>query len=172
MVTVELPTESSIKTNTTLVLDKHSGNVIEFDSGLIHHLENDHKELLDLYNQVLGSAKNNEFNILQLSLVEFATSFTTHIEIEDEQLYGYLIDLASGKSALEQKVVSDFADEMKKISVSIFEMLSQSPYIPVTKYTVSKFITEFEKIGEMLTDRIEREEKVLYPIYENSQARN
>ena len=102
-------------------------------------------------------------------MVEFATSFTTHIKVEDEQLYGYLIFLASHKSELEQKVVADFADEMKEISSSIFNILSQSPYIPVSKQTVVEFTREFENIGALLTDRIEREEKVLYPIYKNSQ---
>lgn len=139
-----------------------------YDMSLINSLENDHEEILELFNKVLESAKNEEFRTLQLLLVEFATSFTDHIHIEDEILYGYLKILASNKSDLEQKIVSDFSSEMKNISISIFDFLTQSPFIPVNETNIHAFIIEFESIGMLLQDRIEREETVLYPIYENS----
>ena len=171
MATLELSQEPLVDADINLNKQSQSfaSDLPSYDKTLISTLEHDHEDLFNLYNQVLASAKNEEFSTLQLSLVEFATSFTTHIKVEDEQLYGYLIFLASHKSELEQKVVADFADEMKEISSSIFNILSHSPYIPVSKQTVVEFTQEFENIGALLTDRIEREEKVLYPIYKNSQ---
>ncbi len=168
MVTLDFPVELSNNAVNIKKSESSSHDVSQYDSKLIDTLENEHEELFSLFNQVLNYAKDNNFNTLQLSLVEFATAFTTHIKLEDEQLYGYLKILASGKSELEQQIVSDFSLEMKEISSSIFNILSHSPYIPVTKHSVSKFILEFEKVGKLLTDRIEREENVLYPIYKNS----
>jgi len=143
-------------------------NLPAYDISLIGALESDHEQILDLYNKVLISAKNEKYTSLQLALVEFATSFTDHIQIEDEKLYGYLKILASNKSHVEQKVVAKFSSEMKNISISIFSFLSQSPHIPVNENNVENFIEEFEQIGLSLQDRIKREETVLYPIYKSS----
>ena len=145
---------------------KTSQDLPVYDISLIGGLESDHEQILDLYNKVLTSAKNEKYLSMQLTLVEFATSFTDHIQ--DERLYGYLKILASSKSYLEQKVVAEFSAEMKNISISIFSFLSQSPYIPVNQDNVDNFITEFEQIGLALQDRIVREEKILYPIYKSS----
>lgn len=139
-----------------------------YDLSLIGALESDHEQIVDLYTSVLNSAKNGKYLTLQLSLVELATSFTDHIQVEDELLYGYLKIMASNKSALEQKIVADFSSEMKNISISIFEFLTQSPFIPVSESNIDEFIKEFKKIGLMLQNRIEREEKILYPIYTSS----
>ena len=139
-----------------------------YDMSLIGALESDHEQILDLYNKILTLAKNEKYLSMQLSLVEFATSFTDHIQIEDEKLYGYLKILAKNKSHLEQKIVAKFHSEMKNISISVFSFLSQSPHIPVNENNVDNFIAEFEQIGLLLRDRIKREEMILYPIYKNS----
>ena len=140
-----------------------------YDFSLIGALESDHEEIVLLFDKVLKAAKNKEYASLQLLIVEFATSFTNHIQVEDERLYGYLKTLASKKSQVEQKVVAGFSSEMKNISISIFSFLSQSPYIPVNENNIEYFIDEFSQMGLQLQDRIEREEKILYPIYKNSQ---
>jgi len=169
MRSLEISKEFSKKFNKDSVSKTIENDLPAYDTGLIDALKNDHQELLELFNKVLESAKNNEFSTLQFGLVEFATSFTTHIKKEDEQLYNYLKILASNKSDLEQKIVSEFASEMKNISISIFSIISQSPHIPVDIDNIDAFIYEFEKIGGLLKDRIEREEKVLYPIYKKNQ---
>ena len=159
------PSDNSITSNQNKTSLK---DLYQYDPTLIETLEEDHKQLFVLFNQVLDVARNNKFITLQLGLVEFATAFTTHIELEDEKLYGYLTMLASNKSELEQKIVSDYSQEMKNISISIFKLLNFSHSSPITKHNVSKFIEDFEKIGELLMDRIEREENILYPIYKKN----
>ncbi len=139
-----------------------------YDFSLIGALESDHEQILTLYNKALKKAREKEFASLQLTLVEFATAFTNHIQVEDERLYGYLKTLASIKSPIEQKVVGEFSSEMKNISISVFSFFSQSPYIPVNENTIDNFIEEFKQMGTLLKDRIEREEKILYPIYNSS----
>ena len=135
---------------------------------LIGLLESDHEQILDLFNKVLMFAKNKEYTKVKFSLLEFTKSVTDHINVEDDHLYGYLKILASNKSQLEQNVVADFSSEMKDISISIFAFLTQSPFIPVNENNINVFIEEFQKLGLQLQDRIQREEKILYPIYKNS----
>jgi regulator of sigma D len=139
-----------------------------YDVSLIGALENDHIQILALYRKALKQAREKDIVSLQLTLVEFATEFTNHIQIEDERLYSYLKMMASSKSSTEQKVVAKFSSEMKNISISIFSFLSQSPCIPVTEDNIEFFLEEFKQMGALLEERIEREEKILYPIYKSS----
>ena len=149
---------------------QHKPNTVlpTYDISLIGALESDHEQILTLYKKVLQKAREKDFASLQLTLVEFATAFTNHIQVEDEQLYIYLKTMASTKSSTEQKVVAEFSSEMKNISISIFSFFSQSPYIPVNEDTIDNFIVESKQMGALLEDRIEREEKILYPIYKSS----
>ena len=149
--------------------DSHwNRNLPAYDMSLIGALESDHDQLLDLYTNVLKAARNQKYSVLQLALVDFATTFTDHIQVEDELLYGYLKIMARNKTQLEQKIVADFSSEMKNISISIITFLTQSPHIPVNESNVDCFLKEFQIIGSLLQDRIQREEKVLYPIYNES----
>ncbi len=58
----------------------------EHDSSLIGALESDHEEIVSLYNQVLKTARNRDYALLQLLLVDFATLYTNHTQMEDERL--------------------------------------------------------------------------------------
>lgn len=166
---IELTTEAFIsKSSTTKKSQKPAKYLPAFDMSLISSLESDHEQILDLFNKVLISARSKEYSNVQLSLVEFATSFTDHIQVEDDHLYSYLKILARNKSNIEQKVVGEFFSEMKNISISIFTFLTQNPFIPINESNIDMFIEEFEKVGLLLQDRIQREENVLYPIYNNS----
>ena len=156
--------ENSSKTHLNKRLNKPTNFLPAYDFSLIGALESDHEQILKLYDEVLKAANSRKFETLQLLLVEFATSFTNHIQVEDELLYGYLKTLASTRSHTEQRVVAEFSSEMKNISISVFSFLSQSPYIPVTDSTIDNFIEEFTQMGTLLQDRIKREEKNLYPI--------
>ncbi len=160
--------DNSSKSNTKSPQYKTSTTFLNYDISLIGALESDHDQILTLYKKILQKAREKDFASLQLTLVEFATAFTNHIQVEDERLYSYLKTLASTKSSVEQKVVAEFSSEMKNISISIFSFFSQSPCIPVKEDTVDHFIGEFKQMGALLEDRIEREEKILYPIYKNS----
>ncbi len=140
-----------------------------FDMSLIGSLESDHVKILDLFYEVLLFAKNKDYKNVHLSLVDFAAVFTDHIQVEDDHLYTYLKILASTRSQLEQRVVSNFSSEMKDISISISTFLTQSAFIPVNENNVDLFIEELQQIEPLLLNRISREEEVLYPIYKNSQ---
>ena len=148
---------------------KRDGSTLPvYDISLIGALENDHAEILTLYRKILRKAREGDLASLQLTLLEFSTAFTHHIQMEDEQFYGYLKSMARNKSSTEQKVVAEFYSEMKNISISIFSFLSQSPYIPVSFDNIEYFISEFKEMGILLEDRITREETFLYPIYKSS----
>ncbi|MEH6457632.1 MAG: hemerythrin domain-containing protein [Cocleimonas sp.] len=139
-----------------------------YDSSLIGALKSDHQDIIAAYNKVLDTARSGEYSALHLLLIDFSILCTNHHQMEDIRIYGYLKTLASNKSLVEQKVVAKFSSEMNDISTSIYASVFQSPNVPVNDETADSFIKEFSLMGFNLQDRIEREESILYPIYEQS----
>lgn len=141
-----------------------------YDLSLVGSLKYDHEQILVIYENIISAAEEKEYPKIQLLLKDFTVALTNHIQQEDEQLYGYLKTLAEQESKTTKKVIDRFTSEMKNISIEIFSFLSQSPCIPVNDNTVDKFIVRFNEIGKELLNRINHEEKVLYPIYANSRT--
>jgi len=139
-----------------------------FDPDLVKDLENDHQEILLEYQDVLQCAENRDFEELPKQLETFSSKLINHIRKEDEELYLYMKSLASYNGSIEEKVCGEFVAEMKKITISMFYTLSQSPNVPVNDQNVEQFIEEFKGLGKELQDRIIREERIIYPMYENS----
>lgn len=135
--------------------------------GLTESFIEDHKEILSIYENIINNAKDREYTTMPLMLSNFSKKCLSHFNNEEE-LYGFMKALASSRSEIERKVAREFSQEMKNLSVSLFTILNQSNYIPVSDNTVDGFIREFEELGNILQERISREEKILYPMYENS----
>ena len=135
--------------------------------GLTESFIEDHKELMSIYDVILKNAKNKEYTTLPMMLSNFSKKCLSHFN-EEEELYVFMKALASSRSDIEKKVATEFTIEMKNLSVSLFSVLNQSHYIPVTDNSVDGFIKEFEELGGILQERITREEKILYVMYENS----
>jgi hypothetical protein len=163
-------TSSDDNADKTLVAEEQAiekVNLPAYKYGLTESLTEDHKELLSIYGNIMESAKNNEFTMLPMMLSNFSKKCLTHVN-EEEELYNFMKILAGSRSEIERKVAREFSAEMKNLSVSIFTTLNQSSFIPVTDNSVDGFIKEFEELGSVLQERIGREEKILYPMYENS----
>ena len=127
----------------------------------------EHKELLSIYESIMHSAREKEFTMMPMMLSKFSKMCHSHFT-EEEELYTFVKSLAGSRSEIEKKVATEFSVEMKNLSVSLFTTLNQSSFIPVTDNSVSGFIKEFGEIGTILQERIGREEKILFPMYENS----
>lgn len=142
--------------------------LLAFNGYLIEDLENDHNLLLCNYEKLMECARENNFLLLSRLLGDFTVLITNHLHKEDDELYGYLENMAKLKNETEVKVFRQFRSEMKNISVTIFSTINQNPNIPVTSDTVEGFIADFTELGEILTERIQREESILYPMYTKS----
>lgn len=139
-----------------------------YDFSLIERLKSNQKEVLSLYELALQRAQERKYDAFSEMFGVFTTASTNHFQKVDEELYGYLKSFISLKSQVEEKVFNQFVSEMKNISLTISSIINQSPNIPVKDSTVDGFIQEFSYVGEILKDRIKREEKIIYPLYMNS----
>ena len=142
-------------------------NLPAYKYGFTETLVEEHKELLSIYENIIHSANKKEFTMMPMMLSKFSKMCFSHFN-EEEELYTFMKGLAANRSEIEKKVATEFSIEMKNLSVSLFTTLNQSTFIPVTDNNVNGFIKEFEELGTILQERIGREEKILFPIYENS----
>ncbi|KAG1707731.1 hypothetical protein GQR58_003381 [Nymphon striatum] len=139
-----------------------------YDFSLIETLKVHQNEVLSLYELSLQRAKEKKYDAFAEAFGLFTTEYTYYFQKVDEELYGYLKGFVSLKNQVEKKVFNQFISEMKNITLTISSIINQSSYIPVRDDTVDGFVTEFTYLGEMLKDRIKREDKIIYPLYENS----
>ncbi len=161
--------ESSGSLDETILVEQSTSKIDlpAYRYGLTESFIDDHKEILSIYENIMQNARDKEYTTMPLMLSNFSKKCLSHFNNEEE-LYGFMKALASSRSAIERKVATEFSLEMKNLSVSLFTILNQSNYIPVTDNTVDGFVREFEELGNILQERISREEKILYPMYENS----
>jgi hypothetical protein len=141
-------------------------HIIPYKPNLIADLESDHKNLLISYKRIMNSADKKQYAKLTLCLNGFSELLKSHLRKESIYLYMYL-EFVIGKEngIMDSKIFRAFRLEMKNISVAVSGAINLYTNTPVTDETVDKFIKDFSEIGSILVDRIEREEKNLYPIY-------
>jgi disulfide oxidoreductase YuzD len=63
------------------------------------------------------------------------------------------------------QTISDFRHEMDRIGRVVMAFLRKYSEANFTPETADAFRGELEEIGAALTDRIRREEEILYPLY-------
>ncbi|MEE9325879.1 MAG: hypothetical protein V3U71_01195, partial [Cocleimonas sp.] len=113
-------------------------------------------------------AKEKKHRLAADQLAVFTSRVASHFHMSDKELYSYLKAFIHQKYANREKAFTELSLEMKNISISIFYTLTQSSNLPLIESTHDGFIKEFELLGEQLQDRFDREERVLFPMYEKS----
>ena len=148
-------------------IERRSVNLPGYKYGLVDGFIKDHQELLSDYETIMSSAKDKDYAILPLMLSKFSKKCFNHFD-EEEELYTFMKALAGSRSGVERRIANEFGAEMKNLSLELFTILNQSKFIPVNDNTVVGFLDEFGQLGGILKERMNREEAVLYPMYENS----
>jgi len=139
-----------------------------YDLGLLGTLRNDQKEILFIYNEIMRFTKEKKYQLAADHLEKLTSRITAHFHMSDKELYTYLKAYVHQIYPKREKAFTELSLEMKNISISIFYSLTQSPNFPINSSNYDAFIPEFRHLGEQLQDRINREEKVLFPMYEKS----
>ena len=139
-----------------------------YDYGLIDTLRADHKEIIFLQGEIVKYAQDEKYELVARRLEAFSTKVKAHFHQADKELYSYLKTFILQRYPKREKAFTELSLEMKNISIEVFFCLTQSPNIPMNKTNRVLFINEFRRIGELLQNRIHREETVLYVMYEES----
>lgn len=150
-------------TNDGDITGDESGDVIQYDPGLIKKLNNDHQELLQLFTEVMEAASQDDFDQVEKLLTLFGNRLKLHLMTEQIKFHTYL-EQALKDCALTQQMNRDFQVRIMEIGQTALDFLNQYKSSTWDELTKNEFIEGMEGLGKILTERIDMEEE-LYELY-------
>ena len=140
------------------------GTELSYDANLVEQLMADHKKLLGLYGEIAASLEQLDYEAIHQQLRTFTSMLRGHLLTENIKLYVYLShNLATDPENLE--LMTELRREMGHIGRKVNQFLTRYAEWPWTSELQQSFPGEFQRIGEVLGDRIGREEDTLYTLY-------
>lgn len=140
------------------------GTEIHYHPDLIAQLKGDHQDLLNIYGEIKTAFNNNDYVTVSEKLNQFRTGLQGHLLSENVRLYIYLDHCLAGDET-NSELIRDFRREMGDIGKTVMNFLKKYEAIGVDQDLAPSFARDFETLGKVLGERIQREEKVLYPLY-------
>ncbi len=140
------------------------GTEIRYDENLIDRLQNDHKTLLQIYTEINTALDKQNFKVIAEKLAKFRVGLTDHLLTENVKLYVFL-DNELASDAMNSELIRSFRREMDGIGKTVMDFLRKYQASGVNADNAVDFRKDFGKLGEVLSDRISREESTLYLLY-------
>lgn len=140
------------------------GRALTYDPTLVKSLKDDHQALVQIFQQVDTACRQLKFAQCGEALRQFRTRFTDHLIVENTRFYLYVKHAMEAADPASITIARGFQQEMYQIAKVVTAF--------VDKYSGNEealrsaaFAEELQGIGKALLERIEREEKSLYPLY-------
>jgi len=130
-----------------------------YQNELINNLHKEHQTLFNIYLQ-LNDEKNNKKRLKLFK--KFYYEYHLHILKEDKQLYTFLLNKYTFVPETFNKI-KEKEKEMQEITAFIEGMAKK--YSTLSAIESEDFQKDLNTVGEVLTKRVEFEEKELYAYY-------
>lgn len=140
------------------------GTGIAYDQNLVARFKGHHQVLLKLFGAISGAAADRNFEMLADCIRKFVRVLEQHVLEENLRFYIYLTKCLENDDD-HKELVQDMKKEMSKISRDVRSFMRHHLEFGVDQGNVVKFQEELLKIGEVLVDRVNREEDSLYTLY-------
>lgn len=134
-----------------------------YDSGLVPLLKHDHAELLDLYEHIGQVYERRRYHELPALLVAFKTRLEAHLLTENVRFYNY-VEASLFNDPENFALIRDFRREMNSIAKGVIGFVKKHQK-PVNEFDARAFQADYQAVGGLLMQRIQREESNLYPLY-------
>ena len=144
---------------------------IDYRGELTNSLKADHQTLLKVYMEILDAAQNRDYPELSSKLGEFKLNLKAHLAEEFKDLYVFVEHYAHDHSLDDKIRIREFRNEMNIIGGTVMGIINKYDNNYINDQTIDGFVGEFGSLGSVLTDRIKREETLLYPMYDDYGAR-
>jgi hypothetical protein len=135
------------------------GTSIYYDENLIDKLESDHVAMKNLFTKIIADARKGRIERVRDNLVKLDVMLKRHAVLEYIRLYVYLLRTTE-HDEIAHDIVIEFRAEMMQIDKAISKLVLDSETMNIR--TLKKAL---EDARDVITDRITREETILYPIY-------
>lgn len=140
------------------------GRALTYDPSLVESLLDDHQALVQIFQRVDAACREFKFAECNEALRQFRSRFTDHLIVENTRFYLYVKHAMQASDPASTEIARSFQQEMYQIAKVVTTF--------VDKYSGNEeelksaaFAQELQGIGRALLERIEREEKTLYPLY-------
>lgn len=133
---------------------------------LIQTLTLQHQEIAKLAGQLDAAVVAGDTTGLQDLMVRLKRALLAHLELEDARLYPALVQAANKtKAEIPIKIAETFAKNMQGVTAALKAFLDK--YV-VGEIDVADFRRDWLLVHRLLDDRIESEERHLYPLHASS----
>lgn len=140
------------------------GTEIRYSPTLIEELKGDHQHLFAAYMSIKSSFDKGDLEAVSRQLNDFRFDLHNHLLTENVRLYIYLSSMMSHDAA-KAEMVRGFRQEMENIGKTALRLLKKYEAISIDTALAGPFAEDFAAIGAILTERVKKEENVLYPLY-------
>ncbi|MCU0755706.1 MAG: hemerythrin domain-containing protein [Xanthomonadales bacterium] len=134
-----------------------------YDSSLVPLLKHDHEELLSLFQHIGQVYERRRYHELPALLIAFKTRLEAHLLTENVRFYNY-VEASLFDDAENFALIRDFRREMNTIAKGVIEFVKKHQK-PVNEFDARAFQSDYQTVGGLLQQRIQREESNLYPLY-------
>lgn len=142
-----------------------SSRTISYDPSLVASLRHDHGELVAQYQRLGELHQLGRFNEIRSELINFKTRFEAHILTENVRFYTYL-EQSLADDLHNAELMRDFRREMNTIARGAVGFVKKYQISEFGLADREQFSQDYKTVGGLLTQRIEREESSLYPLYQ------
>ncbi len=138
---------------------------IKYDPSLVESLEKDHRELVALFKEIGQCAKLDEYGDVPALLLSFKTRLEAHLIAENVRFYNY-VENTLQDDAENSMLIRSFRREMNSIARGVVDFVKKYQVASFDARGRAEFMEDYSTVGGLLTQRIEREENSLYPLYQ------
>ena len=140
------------------------GTRIAHDNQLIDRLLADHRQLVTTFTEIRQSFVGGDAPRAAALLGQFKSGIQEHLLTEEIKLYVYL-QSALASDQMNRTLMRHMHHEMSLISQDVLNFLGKYDALGKVPALNETFLADLDKVGVVLTERIRREETMLYPLY-------
>ncbi len=160
----QVPTSQALPHGVPTAEQRRGGFGIAYDAQLVPALKHDHKVLVQLFGQVGEMAGRDDFKDIPQMLMAFKVHLEGHLIAENVRFYNYVENSMQGDSE-NTALIRSFRREMNAIARGVVEFVKKYQVPEFDAQLREEFMNDYRTVGGLLTQRIEREEASLYPLY-------
>lgn len=140
------------------------GTGIRFSPGLTDEFIQEHKRFFTLHSTILSAHERGDLAAIPPLLSEFEAILTGHFLTERVRLYAYM-DAYFSTDRKTHEMLREYRTEMDRIGDSVMVLIRKYRNIDSDVSLRQEFGDDFQELGKVLTERMQREEAILYPLY-------
>jgi hypothetical protein len=136
-----------------------------YDSALVDALKRDHGELVRMYTDIGRLPERGRWNEIPAQLVAFKSRLEAHLLAENVRFYNY-VEYTLRDDSEDLMLIRSFRREMNTIARGVIDFVKKYQHGVFDERARKSFLEDYQGVGALLTQRIEREEGSLYPLYQ------